>query len=326
MRAESGSHSNGETRPLPEVSERKIPSQAIELVNDAFKIAYPDEFGSQLPALLPKDVLVIKDVKFKAMQLKDQEDTTHSLVNTWRNKILKRFGINNDAVQTPDMGSSHLYEDRPIFVSESLLDKLDPNDPLKDALLARLLIHEHMHRVAKRKTRIVEPQDPLVEQAFFTEKTGTNSTEDNQTKQFLQTRYNSIRNFVSSKPTEVTVEGALTEVKCQEDGIMKTVAISGYDLNEALVEFASKDAVLALINIVTSKKGKVEGQFFRDLVLNPRYTPASFRMNNLLDEVEPVLASIGVDTKDPKSVLSAYREGQVPVKIAEAAKGKFYFT
>ena len=308
---------------LPEISAHEVPRESIDLVNKALQVAFPQEFGNLIPQLDGESVKVVKDKSLQDYITRVSLSEMHSLVNKWNQDMLKMAQLSPDALVSaiPTMMAMTEIPGKPIFFSESVIVGAS-NEPLGVPIIARFLLHEWLHRITNGQTTTVKTGDQLFESAFTTERFNIETAEDEMQKNIFSLRPKSLIEFASQHPCEVTTEGGRISLKSEDsDSKMRSICSSGYDFNEALVEWLSKSAVSALTKEVGVTYPAEDAELFSALVIDPKNTQASFRHHNYLNVVDGIMSSIGLG--DKHEALMAYVSGQIPGIYVSKNPGKY---
>jgi len=231
--------------PLPEKSKKiEINEFTINLVNKALKRSFPFEYGTIIPILRSEDVIVLSDKDYTEYSFQSHLKLIHS------SNILgpKDYPGIKSSYSKMDMQVVTYLPWKPILVKESFIVdryKSSPTKACADIIFAYLLIHEAIHRITSQRSHQLKytPYESFIYKAFFRGRLAGNPERKIVT--------DSTRRKVESSNvfgTNLGINGAIVSLNyVDKDSKLKRTEMTGYDINEAIVEYLSNIARESLV-------------------------------------------------------------------------------
>ncbi|MEI6462383.1 MAG: hypothetical protein WCO33_01785 [bacterium] len=231
--------------PLPEKSKKiEINEFTFSLVHEALIRAFPSEYGTIIPILRSEDVIVLADKDYIEYSFRCHLKLIHS------SNILgpKDFPGIKSTYSKMDMQVVTYLPWKPILIKESFIADRYNNFPTKagaDILVAYLLIHEAIHRITSQRSHQLKytPYEAFIYKAFFRGRIAGNPERKIVT--------DSVRRKVESSTvfeTNLGINGAIVSLNyIDKDAKLKRTEMTGYDINEAIVEYLANIARECLV-------------------------------------------------------------------------------
>lgn len=253
-----------------------------------------------------------------------------------------------EAIIEPDyvfISTAHELPYKPIYYPDSALCvvKKDEGDAAHDPFLkaeiealelataAKILIHENIHRATKGTHKAsdaipVDPENPLVEMAFASDRYASATAQAENVKRHLTSMIEELMAYARNHQPAIAIEGARIRLYCRDErGEFGSIAESGYDLNEAIVERLTIQTFPRLFDQIRQGYGIIiAGEVEERVSAASARLAGSSRQQNLLIEVLPYTEKLGLYT--PEEVLHAYVDGQIPYLHMQYLANQCYYT
>ena len=216
---------------LPEQSGLVIPKRVFDLVNDSIQLAYPMGADKNIAPLKPQDVIVVRNNALNnfLQQLRTIEQNQAGYL------LLPRDTANWGNIGNISLMTFPTYPGRPVIISDEYL-RSQSGLPLSifEYLVAKELIHEQIHRIAKRKIARDGVQKGLLELALSA---NIGPISEKESEQQMEERIDNFYKFIEKHNPQVQIDGGILLSYCEdEDGYQKQLWGLGYDMNESIVE------------------------------------------------------------------------------------------
>ena len=314
----------------PELKDR------ISTANNVLRDAFPTHFGIVIPEIVPQDIVVSTDQDVMRFQKQDSRflnhPFSHQAFETYSQETgSKKLGLYGKT-SNPMIQVLSRHPEKPIIWPLGDLEATHPNinssfrECVLDFNVVRSLIHENFHRTVEPTNPIpVSQDDDLFRQSFGTDEIILASMkQDNDPKtESYEKMLNSLKEFASSNNPHVVIDGARVQMWCtDENGRLRVLTESGYDLNEAIVEALTYSALPRLLNYVKDKHPDEYIQKCIDLTNKMAQSNLSYLRKNILADVAAYLKEMGINT--PAQTLEAYSQTKIPTLHATTYPNEHY--
>lgn len=296
-----------------EVSPFKITPQTVRLANQALSKTFPRQFGTVILPLRQTDIFLIKDESLRAYAGKDMTGKTHTV----RKKMLADFiGKGVREISEEEEGFTNITDrslpGNPIFILETELTDIighringEQKRVIQEVSLARLLIHEGMHHsVRPAREMPVSPQETLFGMAMSTDRRSAGANPH------MKQAVEEIGRYAAANNPSVRIEAARVSLMCDdEDGQRRVIAMSGYDLEEAIVELIAQQSTRFLLKY--AKGFPIDPRILGKALQNDFESMKSYRHANITSSVMPYLKGLGFAGLE--DVINPFLAGDLPL-------------
>ena len=290
-----------------------IPDISIELVNKATQAAFPPQFGTIIPILRKEDITVLPD----ADVINFQQSTAIREAHPYRAVSYaiegKELGGSGDLTfcvkESQAMIQVLPIPGFPIIYPEN--DLTVDNKVIVEIGVIKSLLHETFHRtVVLSDPQSVDPSNPLFKAALAVEILKKNAAGDYKTKKAAERNYRRLRDYAATHNPHVVTEGARVILFCEDDnGNLKRLVESGYDLNEAIVERLTFHSLPTVKSYVEETSGKEFEKKWYAFLVNLASTNSTYRYKNMLIGIDSYLKRLKIRT--PEELLFAFSNNEI---------------
>lgn len=305
---------------IPTESSIKVSNRAISIVNDCLKAAYPEEFGSVIPKLTEGAVKVIPAQELEEYRLWLNRSIAFTGGRKAENRTSRYSQSKSDVMVMNNLPG------RPIFFSDKLFSVLSAvPDFAVDLAVASLLLHENMHRATREQLIVLTPANysEFFDLTTSSWKYWSSQLEDISVTIAMSKWIEQMKDYVLSCQPEVRIsgEGAILYGR-DHDGVMRQVAISGYDLEEEIVELLLQKPLQKFYSYIRKNFPDHIANSLVDIHQQHRHAKSSYVRRLSTEEVKDYLVTLGLS--DDRNLLTAHSKGEIPLLHLEKHPGELY--
>lgn len=318
---------------LPERSSRRIPKGAFDLANRALSAVYPAEFVTLIPALSEDAVYmttISETVRYMRAVIAAQN---HIFVRQQDEKMIRELSA--DPPNLLKIWTQRYHPKKPIVYFDGDLEQLfrnistvpdrDVRKAIADAQIARVLVHETIHRAANLQEPVpVSINDPLVDLAFAAERQRVDQFKKPRFGDFFQRRVDALYNFASKNPLAIQMCGFQIGLLAQDvDGQMRILVQSGYDIEEAFVDHIAAPAYDFMLDYM-ERYGELALRVFGMNLIAYTQNSGNYQFRDLKTEVGEYLWKLGFG--DKRKSLEPFVNGRLPQLHLERLPEQTYYS
>ncbi len=311
---------------FPEVSRETIPQRSIVLVNDCLRAVYPKEFGSVIPRLTTDVIRVMSGRKMEEYRQLLNRTAIHSVLRQPEGAEPAGDSPSYFSATKPDFMVMEDLPGRPIFFSDTMLKQIAHLPTyMKEVIVAFWLLHENTHRAAREKNIAMTSTNynQLYDLATSTLEDLELRLGSPEEKEELSNWLNGLKRYVLYCEPLVKIEGALIRLFAKDqDGAMREMIRSGYDLNEEIVEILLQRPHENLYSYVRKTFTSWEAEALLPVFRDPENSKSSHVRRISSEEAKSYLETLGLT--DGRDLLQAYAHGRIPLLHAEKHPGELY--